>query len=81
MVNNALGPFQFLSLKVGDERQQLVPVLTTMLKLSPEEKTTLDAAAQGERERERESERERDFISKERKKCHIHLFIRYSAFI
>lgn len=38
---------QFLSLKVGDERQQLVPVLTTMLKLSPEEKTTLDAAAQG----------------------------------
>lgn len=39
---------KFLSLKVGDERQQLVPVLTTMLKLSPEEKTTLDAAAQGE---------------------------------
>lgn len=38
---------QFLSLKVGIERQQLVPVLTTMLKLSPEEKTTLDAAAQG----------------------------------
>uniref|UniRef100_K1QC48 RANBP2-like and GRIP domain-containing protein 8 n=1 Tax=Magallana gigas TaxID=29159 RepID=K1QC48_MAGGI len=42
---------KFLSLKVGDERQQLVPVLTTMLKLSPEEKTTLDAAAQGLKEK------------------------------
>lgn len=37
---------QFLSLKVGDERQQLVPVLTTMFKLSPEKKTTLDATTQ-----------------------------------
>ena len=39
--------FQYLSLKVGEERQQLVPVLTTMLKLSPEEKGRLEAAAQG----------------------------------
>ena len=39
--------FQYISLKVGEERQQLVPVLTTMLKLSPEEKGQLDAAALG----------------------------------
>ena len=39
---------KYISLKVGEERQQLVPVLTTMLKLSPEEKGQLDAAALGE---------------------------------
>jgi hypothetical protein len=36
--------FQYISLKVGEERQQLVPVLTTMLKLSPEEKGQLKVA-------------------------------------
>ena len=39
--------FQFLTLKVGDERNQLIPVLNTMLKLSPEEKHTLQQIAQG----------------------------------
>lgn len=39
---------KFLSLKVGDDRQKLIPVLCTMLKLSPEEKALLDAVAQGE---------------------------------
>jgi hypothetical protein len=39
--------FQFLSLKVGDERNQLIPVLNTMLKLSAEEKLTLQKVAQG----------------------------------
>ena len=39
--------FQFLSLKAGDERNQLVPVLTTMLKLSQDEKAQLQSIAQG----------------------------------
>ena len=39
--------FQFLSLKAGDERNQLVPVLTTMLKLSQEERAQLQFIAQG----------------------------------
>ena len=36
-----------MSLKVGDERQRLVPVMTQMLKLSAEEKDQLVAIAQG----------------------------------
>lgn len=39
---------KFLTLGVGDERNQLVPVMTTMLKLSPEEKDTIVKVAQGE---------------------------------
>ncbi|KAH3804859.1 hypothetical protein DPMN_133151 [Dreissena polymorpha] len=39
---------KFLCLKVGDERNQLIPVLTKMLKLSPEEKHTLTQIAQGD---------------------------------
>ena len=39
--------FQFLTLNAGQERQQLVPVLTTMLTLSPEEKETLGTVAAG----------------------------------
>ncbi|KAK3605782.1 hypothetical protein CHS0354_033984 [Potamilus streckersoni] len=39
---------KFLTLKQGDERHQLIPVLTTMLKLSPSEKDQLMSVAQGE---------------------------------
>ncbi|GAB1611186.1 GRIP and coiled-coil domain-containing protein 2-like isoform X2 [Argonauta hians] len=39
---------KFVTLKGGDERQMLIPVLSTMLKLSPEEKTQLTAIAQGD---------------------------------
>ncbi|XP_064638561.1 GRIP and coiled-coil domain-containing protein 2-like isoform X1 [Lineus longissimus] len=39
---------KFISLKGGAERQQLVPVLTTMLRLSPDEKTAILAAAGGD---------------------------------
>ena len=39
--------FQFLSLDNEDERQQLIPVLTTMLKLSPDEKQLLLTVARG----------------------------------
>ena len=38
---------QFLTLKAGDGKQQLIPVLSTMLKLSPDEKAMLDAIASG----------------------------------
>jgi len=38
---------QFLTLKGGSERTQLVPVLTTMLKFSPEEKEQLVQMASG----------------------------------
>ena len=38
---------QFVCPKVGEQRQQLIPVLATMLKLSPEEKTRVAAVAQG----------------------------------
>lgn len=37
--------FQFLTLQGGDERQRLVPVLNTMLKLSPEEVKQLTGVA------------------------------------
>jgi len=38
---------QFLTLKGGNERMQLIPVLTTMLKFSPEEKESLVQMATG----------------------------------
>uniref|UniRef100_A0A4W2CXQ4 GRIP and coiled-coil domain containing 2 n=1 Tax=Bos indicus x Bos taurus TaxID=30522 RepID=A0A4W2CXQ4_BOBOX len=41
---------QFILLKPGSERARLLPVVDTMLQLSPEEKTRLAAAAQGEEE-------------------------------
>ncbi|KAJ8415159.1 hypothetical protein AAFF_G00008570 [Aldrovandia affinis] len=39
---------QFIFLKCGSERQALLPVIHTMLQLSPEEKSRLAAIAQGE---------------------------------
>lgn len=39
---------QFLTLKGGNERMQLIPVLTTMLKFSPEEKEQLVQMASGQ---------------------------------
>ena len=39
---------QFVCPPVGERRAQLVPVLTTMLKLSPEEKLKVQQVAQGE---------------------------------
>lgn len=39
---------KFVTLKAGDERHMLIPVLCTMLKLSPEEKSKLTAIAQGD---------------------------------
>ncbi|XP_075708786.1 GRIP and coiled-coil domain-containing protein 2 [Rhinoderma darwinii] len=41
---------QFIFLKAGSERQRLLPVMDTMLQLSPEEKGKLFAIAQGEEE-------------------------------
>ncbi|KAB0395610.1 hypothetical protein E2I00_018834 [Balaenoptera physalus] len=41
---------QFVLLKPGSERARLLPVVGTMLQLSPEEKARLAAAAQGEEE-------------------------------
>ncbi|CAG5865447.1 unnamed protein product [Menidia menidia] len=41
---------QFIFLRSGSERQALLPVIHTMLKLSPEEKSKLSAIAQGEEE-------------------------------
>ncbi|XP_024408122.2 GRIP and coiled-coil domain-containing protein 2 isoform X1 [Desmodus rotundus] len=41
---------QFIFLKPGSERERLLPVLDTMLQLSPEEKGKLAAIAQGEEE-------------------------------
>ncbi|KAI1899354.1 hypothetical protein AGOR_G00060920 [Albula goreensis] len=41
---------QFIFLKSGSERQALLPVIHTMLQLSPEEKSRLAAIAQGEEE-------------------------------
>nr|XP_014351245.1 PREDICTED: GRIP and coiled-coil domain-containing protein 2 [Latimeria chalumnae] len=41
---------QFIFLKAGSERQRLLPVIHTMLQLSPEEKGKLAAIAQGEDE-------------------------------
>ena len=38
---------QFLTLGSEDERQQLIPVITTMLKLSPDEKQLLLTIARG----------------------------------
>ena len=40
---------QFVLLKPGSERARLLPVVGTMLQLSPEEKARLAAAAQGAR--------------------------------
>ncbi|KAM4795941.1 GRIP and coiled-coil domain-containing protein 2 [Rhinophrynus dorsalis] len=39
---------QFIFLKAGSERQRLLPVIDTMLQLSPEEKGKLHAIAQGD---------------------------------
>lgn len=39
---------QFATLTSGDERSRLVPVLNTILKLSPEEAKQLNAVAKGE---------------------------------
>ena len=39
--------FQFLTLKSEDERQQLIPVIHTMLKLSKDEKELLLSVARG----------------------------------
>ncbi|KAM9804923.1 GRIP and coiled-coil domain-containing protein 2 [Neosynchiropus ocellatus] len=41
---------QFIFLRSGSERQALLPVMQTMLQLSPEEKNKLAAIAQGEEE-------------------------------
>ncbi|XP_034740496.1 GRIP and coiled-coil domain-containing protein 2 [Etheostoma cragini] len=41
---------QFIFLQSGSERQALLPVIHTMLQLSPEEKTKLAAIAQGQEE-------------------------------
>ncbi|XP_053561417.1 GRIP and coiled-coil domain-containing protein 2 [Bombina bombina] len=41
---------QFIFLKAGSERQRLLPVIDTMLQLSPEERGKLVAIAQGEEE-------------------------------
>uniref|UniRef100_A0A2K5XNZ8 GRIP and coiled-coil domain containing 2 n=1 Tax=Mandrillus leucophaeus TaxID=9568 RepID=A0A2K5XNZ8_MANLE len=41
---------QFIFLKPGSERERLLPVINTMLQLSPEEKGKLAAIAQGEEE-------------------------------
>lgn len=41
---------QFIFLRSGSERQALLPVIHTMLQLSPEEKSKLAAIAQGEEE-------------------------------
>ncbi|KAG9492512.1 hypothetical protein GDO78_000811 [Eleutherodactylus coqui] len=41
---------QFIFLKAGSERQRLLPVIDTMLQLSPEEKAKLFSIAQGEEE-------------------------------
>eukprot|EP00064_Thunnus_orientalis_P014584 superscaffoldBa00002553_g14631 len=41
---------QFIFLQSGSERQALLPVIHTMLQLSPEEKSKLAAIAQGEEE-------------------------------
>ncbi|XP_069613662.1 GRIP and coiled-coil domain-containing protein 2 [Ranitomeya imitator] len=41
---------QFIFLKAGSERQRLLPVIDTMLQLSPDEKGKLFAIAQGEEE-------------------------------
>ncbi|XP_007537398.3 GRIP and coiled-coil domain-containing protein 2 [Erinaceus europaeus] len=41
---------QFIFLKPGSERERLLPVICTMLQLSPEEKGKLGAVAQGEEE-------------------------------
>ncbi|KAK3915376.1 GRIP and coiled-coil domain-containing protein 2 [Frankliniella fusca] len=38
---------KFITLQNGDERQRLVPVLNTILKLSPEEANLIDSAAKG----------------------------------
>lgn len=40
--------FQFVTLHSGDERSRLVPVLNTILKLSPDETQKLNAVAKGE---------------------------------
>lgn len=40
--------FQFITLGNGDERLRLVPVLNTILKLSPEEANRLHSVAKGE---------------------------------
>ncbi|ESO04878.1 hypothetical protein HELRODRAFT_78291, partial [Helobdella robusta] len=39
--------YKFLTLKSGDEKIQLVPVIHTMLKFSPEEKQTISRLASG----------------------------------
>lgn len=41
--------FQFVTLASGDERSRLVPVLNTILKLSPEETQKLNNVARGEK--------------------------------
>ncbi|KAM6342215.1 GRIP and coiled-coil domain-containing protein 2 isoform 1-T1 [Podargus strigoides] len=41
---------QFILLKSGSEKERLIPVIDTMLQLSPEEKRKLAAIAQGEEE-------------------------------
>lgn len=39
--------FQFLTLHCGDEKSHLVPVLNTILKLSPDETHKLESVAKG----------------------------------
>lgn len=41
--------FQFITLKNGDERSRLIPVLNTILKLSPEETHQLNQIAGGKK--------------------------------
>lgn len=41
---------QFIFLRAGTERQALLPVIHTLLQLSPDEKNKLAAIAQGEEE-------------------------------
>lgn len=48
LLNILIYRFQFITLGSGDERLRLVPVLNTILKLSPEEAQRLQSVAKGE---------------------------------
>lgn len=48
LVFNLIVTFQFITLGNGDERLRLVPVLNTILKLSPEEVQRLQSVAKGD---------------------------------
>lgn len=48
MMYKKIAYFQFVTLGSGDERSRLVPVLNTILKLSPDETKQLSIVAKGE---------------------------------